>query len=102
MKVITTALLTAVLSLSASAYAMTSADLIGHKVDGAAAQRTINVNSQTRYVNVQRGDIVKFVSDNNTVGWQFDGVSENIPLSQILPSVGTPDATVYVAIEDLH
>lgn len=102
MKFIATALFAATVSLSASAFAITSSGLIGHNVDGAIAQRTINVDNQTRYINVQRGDIVKFVSGNNSVVWQFDGIDQNIPLSQIFPDAGAQDATVYVAVEDLH
>jgi hypothetical protein len=103
MKFIATVLLATATTFSVSAYAITSGDQIGHSANGTIAQRTIDVNANTRYVNVQRGDIVEFTAGSNSVVWQFDGVKETIPLSQVFPSAAdAQNVTVYVAVEDLH
>ncbi|MBD8531654.1 MULTISPECIES: CzcE family metal-binding protein [unclassified Massilia] len=38
----------------------------------AAATRTVTIAPQTRYVNVNQGDIVKFEVDGKAFAWQFD------------------------------
>lgn len=38
----------------------------------AAAIRTITIAPQTRYINVNQGDIVKFEVDGKAFAWQFD------------------------------
>ena len=63
------------------------AKLLGDAVEPSAASKTITIGSDTAYVNVTRGDIVKFVVGDKTFGWHFDGagtVSE-IDLNNIAP-----------------
>ena len=38
----------------------------------AAATRTVTIAPQTRYVNVNQGDVVKFEVDGKVFAWQFD------------------------------
>jgi len=47
-------------------------DLLGDAAPVAAAQRTIVITPDTKYVNVTGGEIVKFVVNNQTFAWHFD------------------------------
>src|SRR5437879_8120647 len=67
----------AVLALSAaslSAFALTNADLYGEAASPAAAERTIVIGTNTRFVNVNHGEIVKFVANGQEFTWDFYGV----------------------------
>ena len=86
-------------ALSFSAYALTSADMIGQSSTETPMQ-TVVVDSGTRHINVQQHEIVKITDGKDSVTWQFDGLNAVIPLSQILPA--SPDAAdikVYVQID---
>ena len=103
MRIIATALLVAATSFSVSAYALTTGDAVGHNANGAAPQRTISIDGNTRYVNVRRGDIVKLANGEKSVTWQFDGVNSSFPLSEVFPAVANAgDIKVYVEIEEFH
>src|SRR6266849_211778 len=63
----------AVLALSAaslSAFALTNADRYGEAATPAAAERTIVIGPNTRWVNVNHGEIVKFVANGQQVAPQ--------------------------------
>jgi hypothetical protein len=90
----------AVLALSAaslSAVALTNADLYGEAASPAAAERTIVIGANTRFVNVNHGEIVKFVANGQEFTWDFDGVPQAFDLKQVAPQ-GAIDHSVRVYI----
>jgi len=103
----------AVLALSAaslSAFAsMKPADLFGEATQApsteraiitAIADRTINVTGDTKWVNVNHYEVVRFAANGREFTWYFDGVAQPRPfnLADIAPA-GFVDhnVTVYVA-----
>jgi membrane protease subunit (stomatin/prohibitin family) len=91
----------AVLALSAaslSAFALTNADRYGEVASPAVADRTIVVDANTRSVNVNHGEIVKFVANGQEFTWEFDGVPQTFDLKQVAPQ-GAIDhhVSVYMA-----
>src|SRR5437016_914939 len=90
----------AVLALSAaslSAVALTNADLYGEAASPAAAERTIVIGANTRFVNVNHGEIIKFVANGREFAWDFDGVPQAFDLKQVAPQ-GALDHNVRVHI----
>jgi len=90
----------AALALSAaslSAVAMTNADRYGEAASPAAAERTIVIGPNTRWVNVNHGEIVKFVANGQEFAWDFDGVPESFDLKQVAPQVIDHNVRVYIA-----
>jgi hypothetical protein len=98
-------------SLSAVA-ALKPADLFGEPVQApsleraivtAVADRTITITDDTKWVNVTRYEVIRFVSSGREFAWYFDGVAQPRPfdLSQIAPAgfVGH-SVTVYVSPSD--
>src|SRR5713101_2267748 len=78
----------AALALSAaslSAVALTNADLYGEAANPAAAERTIVIGPNTRWVNVDHGEIVKFVANGQEFAWDFDGLPQSFDLKQVAP-----------------
>lgn len=95
------------LALTLSAVASTliaaplQADFLGEPAPSAAAERTIPIGADTKYVNVTEGEAVQFVVGGQTITWDFEtaqGVS-SLPLNKILPGGTTldHDVKVYVA-----
>ena len=74
--------------------------LLGDPAAPSAAVRTIVIGQNTGYVNVTRGEIVKFVVGDKAFAWDFNGPSNisAIDLSVVAPS-GVLDHAVkaYVA-----
>jgi heavy-metal resistance protein CzcE len=113
MKLVITSLFAVALSaanLSASAAMRT--DLLGEPAQApsaqrasisAVAERTININGGTKWVNVNHGEVVRFVANDREFTWYFDGVSQPRPfdLSEIAPA-GFVDhgVKVYVGLGD--
>jgi Heavy-metal resistance protein CzcE len=103
----------AVLALSAaslSAFAsMKPADLYGEAAQApsteraiytAVADRTITVTGDTKWVNVNHYEVVRFVSNGREFTWYFDGVAQPRPfnLTEIAPAgFLNHSVTVYVA-----
>ena len=91
----------AVLALSAaslSAFALTNADRYGEAASPAAADRTIVIGANTRSVNVNHGEIVKFVANGQEFTWEFDGVAQSFDLKQVAPQGAIDhDVSVYTA-----
>ena len=91
----------AALALSAaslSAVAMTNADRYGEAASPAAAERTIVIGPNTRWVNVNHGEIVKFVANGQEFTWEFDGVPQSFDLKQVAPQGAIDhDVSVYMA-----
>jgi hypothetical protein len=83
---------------SLSAFAMTDADYYGEAASPTAAERTIDVGPNTRWVNVDQGEIVKFVANGQEFAWDFDGTLPNFNLKQIAPQGAIDqDVPVYIA-----
>jgi hypothetical protein len=103
----------AVLALSAaslSAFAsMKPSDLFGEPAQApsteraiytALADRTITVTGDTKWVNVNHYEVVRFVSNGREFTWYFDGVAQPRPfnLTEIAPAgFLNHSVTVYVA-----
>ena len=113
MKLVITSLFAVALSaanLSASAAMRT--DLLGEPAQApsaqrasisAVAERTINISGGTKWVNVNHGEVVRFVANDREFTWYFDGASQPRPfdLSEIAPA-GFVDhgVKVYVGLGD--
>src|SRR5437773_3668857 len=91
----------AVLALSAaslSAFALTDADRYGETATPVTAQRTIVIGANTRSVNVNHGEVVKFVANGQEFAWDFDGVPQSFDLRQVAPQGALDhDVRVYIA-----
>jgi hypothetical protein len=57
--------------LAACATRSSYVDLYGEPADPAAAQRTIVILPETRYVNVEGGQVVRFVTGDKEFAWNF-------------------------------
>jgi membrane protease subunit (stomatin/prohibitin family) len=94
----------AVLALSAaslSAVAMTNADRYGEAASPVAADRTIVISPNTRFVNVNHGEVVKFVSNGQEFAWDFDGLPQSFDLKQVAPQGAlAQNVKVYIALTD--
>lgn len=91
------ALTLSVASLAAGAV-LPRPDLFGEPVSTTDAQRVIVVNDDTKWVNVNHREVVKFVVQGREFAWAFDGMpSGSFDLNQIAPA-GTLARTVRVYI----
>ena len=100
------AVLTLTLSLSAfSSMAATNLAVLGETAPTAAANRTIAITPDTRYVNVEGGQTVKFVVGGKTFTWFFSGTAnvQRFDLNQVAPP-GLLDhvVTAYVSVNPLY
>jgi len=102
-----------VLTLSAASLwaeaALKPSDLLGepaqapsaeHVIITKAADRTIVVTAQTRWVNVTHLEVIRFVSNNREFTWFFNGLDQPRPfdLAQIAPAgFVNQGVTVYVS-----
>lgn len=92
------------LSLSAlSSMAATDLKLLGEAVPAAAAGRTIAIMPDTRYVNVEGGQTVKFDVGGKTFTWAFNGPVMSFDLNRVAPP-GLFDhvVTAYVSPNPLY
>ncbi len=102
MKVIATLVFAAASMVSLSASALTASDLYGSAATPGFTTRHISIDSGTRYVNVNHGDVVTFSNGTDSVTWYFDGINSAFPLSKILPgAAGAMSINVYVQPEAL-
>src|SRR5712691_10575703 len=98
-------------SLSAGA-ALKPSDLLGERAQApsaeraivtAVADRTITITGDTKWVNVNHYEVVRFASNGREFTWYFDGMAQPRPfnLAEIAPA-GFVDhsVTVYVAPSD--
>jgi hypothetical protein len=105
-KLLSPAILAATLSLPAlSSIAATKQSLLGETAPASEADQTIPIESDTKYVNVQDGQVVNFDVGGKTFTWDFDG-SQNgnsFDLNQVAPP-GLLDhpVTAYVAPNPLY
>ena len=113
MKPVITRLLAVTLSaVSLSAAAAMRADLLGEPVQPTSAQRTIvtalaertiDITGGAKWVNVNHGEVVRFVSNGREFTWYFDGVAQPQPfdMTEIAPAgFVEPGVKVYVALGD--
>jgi heavy-metal resistance protein CzcE len=77
--------------------AFTEADVVGSAVQASAAQRTVSIGPRTRWVTVERGEIVKFVSNGREFAWAFSGTSSSFDLKRVAPG-GTLDRDLIVYV----
>ena len=88
------------LTASVCAYAQGVANpLWGSPVPVAEAQRSIVLTAETRWVNVNQGEVIRFVIGGSEFGWKFDGLgTRSFDLQPLAPSgaLARP-VTVYVA-----
>src|SRR5437762_2359066 len=91
----------AILGLTAAmaARAAVPTKLLGDTIPPEQATRTIRIDQDTRYVNVNYGDTVRFQVNGQEFGFNFDGASDatSFDLRQVAP-VGTVDHQVEVYI----
>jgi len=92
----------AALALSAaslSAFALTPGDLYGQPAaSDAVADRTIVVTPNTKFINVNHGEVIKMKVGSQEFTWDFDGVTRPFDLNKIAPE-GALDHSVRVYIE---
>jgi plastocyanin len=77
----------------------------GEAVPAQAAERTIVIKPDTKYVNVDNGQTVTFVEGDKTFTWHFDTLrpSDDFELSAIAPQDFKGDnIEVYVATNPLY
>lgn len=72
---------------------------LGNPAPDVSAQRTINITSDTRYVNVEQGEIVRFSSAGKTFTWHFDTLTTNaFSLTSIAPKeINVSNVRVYLS-----
>lgn len=100
MKIIPVIVIAAAAAVSLYAQAATSADMFGSAARGAIPQRTVTIDSNTRYVNVHQNEVVTFVDGKDSLTWFFDGINDAFPLSRIFPGApGTDNVKVYVQVQ---
>lgn len=72
--------------------------LLGDVVSAEAATRTVVVTPETHYVNVTKGETVKFVDNGQSFAIRFDGVRPAFSLNELAPAGGLDHpVTAYVA-----
>jgi len=79
---------------------MVRLDLWGDPAPVSAAERTVVIRSDTRYVNVIGGETIKFVVDGKAFAWDFDGITEGyrFKLNFVAPP-GVLDHTVIAYVD---
>ena len=91
----------AALTLSAASLAVTAsvteADMLGKPAQASAAQRTISIDPKTRWITVERGDVVKFVANGQEFAWAFNGLASSFDLNRVAPS-GVLDRNLKVYV----
>jgi membrane protease subunit (stomatin/prohibitin family) len=97
MKTLNAVALLALSAASLSAFALTNADRYGEATSPVTAERTIVIGPNTRSVNVNHGEVVKFVANGQEFTWDFDGVPQSFDLKQVAPQ-GAIDHNVRVYI----
>jgi hypothetical protein len=113
MKLVITRLFAVALSAaSLSTAAVARTDLLGEPAQQPSAERTvvtaaygrtIEITGGTKWVNVNHGEVIRFVSNGREFTWYFDGVSQPQPfdMTQIAPAGFVESGVkVYVGLGD--
>src|SRR5882762_9452741 len=91
----------AALTLSAASLAatasVTQADMFGNPAQMSAAQRTVVIDAKTRWVTVERGDVVRFVANGEEFAWAFNGLASSFDLNRVAPT-GTLNRNLKVYV----
>ncbi len=79
------------------AYAANHASKFGSAAPSSSAQRTINLDQNSKYVNVTQGETITFVSEGHSFTWNFDTFGTPVfDLSHIAPNnINTRNIVVY-------
>ena len=77
--------------------AVTEADMLGAAAQASAAQRTVVIGPKTLWVTVEKGEVVRFVSNGREFAWTFNGMSSTLDLKRIAPE-GALDRRVMVYV----
>jgi len=101
MKLLVTSVVSTLLVASMSAHALTSSDLFGAPAQPAAADRTIVVDGNTKWLNVTKGEIVDLKVNGKEFAWEFDGIQNVFALNQVTPE-GLLDHPVTVYVQDIN
>ena len=83
-------------SLNALASA-TDADLLGSTAQPSTAQRTVLIGPKTRWITVERGEVVRFVSSGQEFAWAFNGMASSFDVRRIAPG-GAVDRNLIVYV----
>jgi hypothetical protein len=90
----------ALAAASATAVAAPAADLLGSPAQSSTAQRTVNIDRGTGWVNVREGETIGFVSNGQEFAWTFQGPVNSFDLDTIAPQ-GMIDHSVRIHVEPL-
>ncbi len=88
------------LALSAASLAaatVTESDMLGSPAQASAAQRTIVIDQKTRWITVERGEVVTFKANGRDFAWAFNGMGSSFDLNRIAPA-GALDRALKVYI----
>jgi hypothetical protein len=99
MKPLFAPLILATLFASASAFALTTADQYGSAAGPQFTQRTVVIDSHTRYVNVKHGETVTIKNGIDTINWYFDGIGTAFDLAKIMPAAAAKGQMVRIYVE---
>ncbi len=90
------ALILSAASLAAAA-AVTESDMLGSTAPLSAAQRTVVIDSKTKWVTVERGEVVRFEVNGREFAWAFNSMSSSFDLNRIAPAgILDRDLKVYI------
>ncbi|GGI54959.1 CzcE family metal-binding protein [Oxalicibacterium solurbis] len=81
------ALTAAILAACANPGELPPVKLLGQQVDDAAATQVVIIHPQTRWTNIESGQIVRFISGNRTFTWAFDNSQDvsSFDLNRVTP-----------------
>jgi len=83
-------------SLAATAM-VTQADMLGYPAQASSVRRTIVINPNTKWVTVERGEVIKFVANGREFAWAFNGMSSSFDLKRVAPAGALDrDLEVYI------
>ena len=101
-KILFVGALTAVLGSTALATNIVAP--FGTPAPGTSAQRSIDLLPNTKYVNVEQGQVIKFSSAGKTFTWNFDTLgTPNFDLAKIAPKdINVGNIHVYVGTNSLY
>lgn len=90
-------LVIATLATSLSAYALAPSDQMGDIVPSSGADRTIQIQPNTRWVNVSEGETVRFIEGGQEFSVHFNGTASVFQLNDLMPGTLDQPVKVYVA-----
>ena len=81
----------------AAAATVTESDMLGSPAQASAAQRTIVIDQKTRWITVERGEVVTFKANGRDFAWAFNGMGSSFDLNRIAPAgILDRDLKVYI------